>query len=196
MARNKTAPPTNSIRIIGGSNRGRKILVLDLPGLRPTGDRLRETLFNWLAPFVEGARVLDAFAGSGVLAFEALSRGAHQAVLLDSSDAVVKQLKQSAQLLSVDAEIRCQNALHFFKSGPENGSKKFDIVFLDPPFGELLLQEAIETLAQSTLLSPRAMIYLEQARSQQTANTPSNWKLQREKTVGEVSCQLYQLDSV
>ena len=192
MTQNNTNSSTHSVRIIGGTNRGRKITVADLPGLRPTGDRLRETLFNWLTPYIEGAQVLDAYAGSGALAFEALSRGASHALLLDNSNIAANQLKRSAALLNVNAEIRCQDALHFFNSTTDSGSG-FDIVFLDPPFGDSLLQGAVDALAQSTLLSAHALIYLEQARSQPTISAPANWNSHREKTLGEVSCQLYQL---
>lgn len=198
MTRKNTSPSTNNVRIIGGANRGRKIPIADLPGLRPTGDRLRETLFNWLAPYIEGAQVLDAYAGSGALAFEALSRGASRALLLDNSNIATSQLKQSAALLNADAEIRCQDTLHFLKSTTDSGSRSdsvFDIVFLDPPFGDSLMQGAADALAQSTLLSPRALVYIEQARSQPNISAPANWNLHREKTLGEVSCQLYQLAS-
>lgn len=196
MTRKNTSPSTNNVRIIGGTNRGRKIPVADLPGLRPTGDRLRETLFNWLSPYIEGAQVLDAYAGSGALAFEALSRGASRALLLDNSNIAINQLKQSAALLKTDAEIRCRDALQLFNSTAGSNSEfdsGFDIVFLDPPFGDSLLQGAVDALAQSTLLSPRALVYIEQARSQLNISAPVNWNLHREKTLGEVSCQLYQL---
>jgi 16S rRNA (guanine966-N2)-methyltransferase len=197
MNKKKTSSTSgnNSVRIVGGSNRGRKIPVADITGLRPTGDRLRETLFNWLAPYIEGSRVLDAYAGSGALAFEALSRGASQALLLDNSALAADQLKKSAEILSAKAEIRCQDALQFFRSTVDSQFKPFNIVFLDPPFGNSLLQDSVKALTQSYLLSSGALIYLENEKALAPISTASNWKLLREKTQGEVCCQLYQLCS-
>jgi|SaaInl5LU_22_DNA_1037371.scaffolds.fasta_scaffold03009_9 16S rRNA (guanine966-N2)-methyltransferase len=192
MVQQKRRSPEGSVRITGGTHRSRKIPVIDIQGLRPTGDRLRETLFSWLMPHLEGAKVLDAFAGSGILSFEALSRGAEQALLLDNSSTAVEQLKKSAVMLDAKVDVRCQDALQFFSSKNTTPHTTFNIIFLDPPFSEGLMQKSIDSLATSNLLSPRAMIYLEQASSQEQAVPPSNWNLHREKTIGEVSCFLYQ----
>lgn len=184
--------PRKSIRIIGGSIRGRKIPVADIEGLRPTGDRMRETLFNWLAPYIQGARVLDAFAGTGVLSLEALSRGASEALLIEKSKTAVEQINQSCSALKAKAEILHQDAISFFQSEQSNNFQPFDIVFLDPPFADSLLQKSVDQLVLSKLLAPRALIYLEQARSQPKISIPTGWTLYKDKTQGEVSCQLYQ----
>lgn len=191
MRRQNSGSTRNQIRIIGGKWRGRKIPVAELEGLRPTGNPMRETLFNWLAPYIEGARVLDAFAGSGALAFEALSRGANEAVLLDISPVAISQLKQCAHLLDANTEIICGNALDYLRS---RNSGTFDLVFLDPPFGLSLMPDCIDALANNDHLPPNALIYIEQPRSVATPSVPDNWSMFREKTRGEVRCFLYQAD--
>ena len=185
----------NQVRIIGGQWRGRKLPVLDLPGLRPTGDRRRETLFNWLAPYIEGARILDAFAGSGALAFEAMSRGASEALLLEISSQAVRNLQQNILALDADsqAQTNCTDALSFFDAQPtkDKNSATFDIVFLDPPFRENLLDRAIEKLNSSQILSTNALIYLELESRKGLPKVPKNWSLLKEKSQGEVTSLLY-----
>ncbi len=156
---------------------------------------MRETLFNWLAPYIEGARVLDAFAGSGALGFEALSRGARFALFMDNSSVAVAQLKQSSQLLQSGAQIHQGNVIDFFNNRGDAEHRSFDIVFLDPPFDLDLLQTAVTALDQSGLVSEGGMVYIEQPRSQQRILTSGHWKLHREKSLGEVHCQLFQLDN-
>ena len=188
----------NQVRIIGGQWRGRKLPVLDLPGLRPTGDRRREMLFNWLAPYIQGARVLDAFAGSGALAFEALSRGASEALLLDSSSAAVGNLQQNILVLDIGSRMQaqCTDALSFF-SAPDIGDNpsSFDLIFLDPPFQEDLLDSAIEKLNCSQLISANATIYLELGSRKGLPKVPGNWDLLKEKSQGEVTSLLYRANS-
>jgi 16S rRNA (guanine966-N2)-methyltransferase len=131
--RRVTTGPTaghGRLRIIAGRWRGRKLPVLDLPGLRPTPDRVRETLFNWLAPDIRELSCLDLFAGTGALGFEALSRGAAHAVMLESHAQAVVQLRKNATLLQADAEIIQADAL----SSLAKESRRFDLVFVDPPF--------------------------------------------------------------
>jgi 16S rRNA (guanine966-N2)-methyltransferase len=128
---------SSKLRIIGGRWRGRKIRFLPLPGLRPTSDRIRETLFNWLMPTIKDARCLDLFAGSGALSFEALSRGAQSAVMIDQSPQVIAVLQENAALLKI-------NTAEFYCATSPQGLKKlhltpFDIVFLDPPFHQQLI---------------------------------------------------------
>src|SRR5689334_13621175 len=130
ILRNSVQMAQGNIRIIGGTWRGRKLLVPDVPHLRPTPDRVRETLFNWLAPVLPGAHCLDAFAGSGALGFEALSRGAAQVVMVDESPVVIKHLQAQAVILkTTQAEIYRANVPQQLKKP----AKPFDIVFLDPP---------------------------------------------------------------
>ena len=145
------------VRIIGGCWRSRKIEFLNRPALRPTPDRVRETVFNWLAPSLPGASCLDLFAGSGVLAFEALSRGAARAVLVERDTTICRQLQSQAKLLQADnAIVINQDAKAYIK----NSIDVFDIIFLDPPFNS----EWINTLAiPPQLLSSHARIYLETA---------------------------------
>lgn len=192
---NKTAKTKPSyIRIIGGKWRSRKLPVPVINGLRPTGDRVRETLFNWLNPYIDGARVLDAFSGSGALAFEALSRGAQYAMLLDNSKQAIDNLKQSAILLDSQstAEIRLNSALRFLQN--ESATEAFNIVFLDPPFEAQLLEDCITKLDNSNLLAPRALIYIEQNKRDPIPSPPHNWTLIKQKQSGEVCSLLFQID--
>lgn len=185
---------TSHIRIIGGKWRSRKLPVPQLEGLRPTGDRVREMLFNWLSPYLDGARVLDAFSGSGALAFEALSRGAQSVVLLDNSKLAIDNLKQSAALLEsqADTEIKLSSALNYFQS--KSTLAPFNIIFLDPPFAAQLLEQCITSLAKSDLLANRALIYIEQSRHDPMPNTPDNWAVIKQKQSGEVCSLLFQAE--
>lgn len=195
MTRKKIAPAKHQVRIIGGQWRGRKLTVPDLPGLRPTGDRQRETLFNWLAPYIDGARVLDAYAGTGALGFEALSRGASLAVLLDNSSEAVANLKECASLLGAgeNAVIQCQDAITYFDATQLLDSEPFDLVFLDPPFSESLMNKSIAALESGPLITKHSLIYLEQNRRDPAPMVPENWSIYREKNSGEVSSYLYQV---
>ena len=185
----------NQVRIIGGQWRGRKLPVLDLPGLRPTGDRRRETLFNWLAPYIEGARILDAFAGSGALAFEAMSRGASEALLLDISSEAVNNLQQNILILDIGSQVqtKCTDALSYFDAQPrgDRSPAPFDLVFLDPPFQENLLDSAVEKLISGQILSANALIYLELGNRKGLPKVPETWSLLKEKSQGEVTSLLY-----
>lgn len=147
----------NEVRIIGGKWRSRKITFPDVIDLRPTHDRIRETLFNWVQPVIENAVCLDVFAGSGVLGFEALSRGAKSVSFFDISPAVIMALKQNALLLKADqAQFYQQDFLTASLAG-----KKFDVVFCDPPFEKDLLLKTCGYLVSRDLLNDRALIYVE-----------------------------------
>jgi 16S rRNA (guanine966-N2)-methyltransferase len=180
-------PTRNQLRIIGGKWRGRKIHFPDVEGLRPTGDRIRETLFNWLAGWVEGANCLDLFAGSGALGFEASSRGARSVTLVDVDHQVIAALKQTIAELSADTITLIQGSAA--KVLQQNGS--FDILFLDPPFNYSDLNPLLETLANSEILKPGAWIYLESA-ADRAIVAPSSWRLHRHKHTGQVAYRLYQ----
>lgn len=175
------------VRIVGGSWRGRKLRFPDIPGLRPSPDRVRETLFNWLAPVIRGARVLDPFAGSGVLGFEALSRGAASAVLVERDRVAARQLRDSAAVLGAEtAEVVEGDALAWLDAdrGP------FDIVFLDPPFGTGLQEQAVGRLDRPGVLSPGAFVYLERPAAEGPPELPAGWILHRSGRAGDVGYYL------
>ena len=148
----------NSLRIIGGVWRSRRIQFADSPQIRPTPDRVRETLFNWLADRITGARCLDLFAGSGALGFEAASRGAGHVVQVDSDASVVAMLaKQKQALEAQQVDIVQQDALEYL----DRVTQSFDIVFLDPPFGEALQQQVLSVLLARRLVSASGLVYVE-----------------------------------
>ncbi|MDT3253314.1 16S rRNA (guanine(966)-N(2))-methyltransferase [Serratia sp. root2] len=175
------------IRIIGGQWRGRKLPVPNSPGLRPTTDRVRETLFNWLAPVIQGARCLDCFAGSGALGLEALSRYAGSATLLEFERPVAQQLEKNLALLQGKGTVVNTNTLHWLAG---NG-QPFDVVFLDPPFRKGLLAETVTLLEQQGWLADEAWIYVEAEAESAAADVPANWQLHREKVAGQVAYRLY-----
>ncbi len=182
----------NRIRIIGGTHRGRRLAFPDAAGLRPTPDRVRETLFNWLMPHLPGARCLDPFAGSGALGLEAVSRGAREVVLMDANPVVVKSLQENLRLLGETERARVirSDALAFLRGTADT---PFDIVFLDPPYAANLLPEAVRLLEEGGWLADPAWIYIEApvARGQAALPLlPENWSLQREKQAGQVGYHL------
>ena len=160
------------------------------PGLRPTPDRVRETLFNWLQPWVEGAACLDLFAGSGALGFEALSRGAAQAWMVEPSAAAVAGLERNRDLLAATClTIKRQTAQRFLQGRP---SRTFDIVFIDPPFSMTGREQVFSLLEERGWLCPRALVYLESAANGDQATLPSCWGLLRRRRAGQVDYALYQ----
>lgn len=175
------------IRIIGGQWRGRKLPVPNSPGLRPTTDRVRETLFNWLAPVIQGARCLDCFAGSGALGLEALSRYAGSATLLEFERPVAQQLEKNLALLQGKGTVVNTNTLNWLAG---NG-QPFDVVFLDPPFRKGLLAETVTLLEQQGWLADEAWIYVEAEAESAATDVPANWQLHREKVAGQVAYRLY-----
>jgi 16S rRNA (guanine966-N2)-methyltransferase len=181
-----------SIRIIGGSLRGSRLPVPDAPGLRPTSDRIRETLFNWLAPVISGARALDLYAGTGALGLEALSRGAREVVLVEHDPALADGLKQTIARLKVDGANVVNGAAERYLAG---GSQPFDVVFLDPPYDEALWREAAQALEQGAWLAADARIYLESPRGT-VPELPPNWVLQREGEAGAVRYALYRREAI
>lgn len=191
MAKKSTQPVRNSsVRIIGGEWRSRKVSVPEVPGLRPTPDRVRETLFNWLAPTIQGARVFDAFTGSGALFLEALSRGASTALALDLNTDAVSNLRRNLALLECDnAQVLRADALQYLSRPAEQG---FDIVLLDPPFHQDLLLSACELLDRNGWLNDRAWIYTESEQAPSSLGVPSTWRLHREKHTGQVHYALWQ----
>jgi 16S rRNA (guanine966-N2)-methyltransferase len=173
----------NQLRIIGGEWRGRKLGFPDVEGLRPTTDRVRETLFNWLAPVIHGARCLDLFAGSGALGLEALSRGAAGVTFVDTDRQAVQSLKENLSLLKDERGAVIQDgALSFLTSEPQ----PFDIVFLDPPFRKALLQPCLEQLCNDGWLVENARIYIEVEQELGEPELPEGWELVRSKQAGQV----------
>jgi len=173
----------NRVRIIGGTHRGRMVAFADLPGLRPTGDRVRETLFNWLQPLVAGSTCLDLFAGSGALGFEAASRDAKRVVMVEQSPKAAGLIREQASKLALSAvEAVCAEALGWLACGDE----RFDIVFLDPPFAAGLLESICTALQAHHRLNPNARIYLEQDASNPLPRLPENWETLRDKRAGQV----------
>ena len=174
----------NRIRIIGGRHRGRRLRFADLPGLRPTGDRMRETLFNWLQPVIAGARCLDLFAGSGVLGLEAASRGAGEVVMVDRARQVVLQLRENVDLLGLEnAGVVQADGIEWLSAS----GRPFDIVFLDPPFADRLLSLSLSLLTERGWLAVGARVYLEADAGQGLPELPGQLVLEKSKRMGRVA---------
>jgi 16S rRNA (guanine966-N2)-methyltransferase len=184
----KRPPPAarSRVRIIGGVWRSRLLEFPETAGLRPTPDRVRETVFNWLAPHLPGARCLDLFAGSGAFGFEALSRGAARAVLVERDVGVARALRGSRERLgAASAEIVETDALAYLEGEVET----FDIVFLDPPYASGLLGVCAPILATRGWLKPGGFVYLE-TDAGEPPPLPAGWELIRSKTAGQVGYHL------
>lgn len=183
------AREAGQVRIIGGRWRNTKLAVGGVAGLRPTGDRVRETLFNWLMPALPGARVLDLFAGSGALGLEAVSRGAASAVLVERDAGQAVRLREAVTKLGAAAQVTVaqDDALRWLASAPPAA---FDIAFLDPPFAADLLPQALPALAPH--LAPAAWIYVEAPDA--PAALPSGWVEHRQMRTRETCCTLYRRD--
>jgi 16S rRNA (guanine966-N2)-methyltransferase len=177
----------NQLRIIGGEWRGRRLIIAGTLGLRPTPDRVRETLFNWLAPVIEGSRCLDLFAGSGALGFEALSRGAGKVVMVERHHKAVQQLRANAGTLgATGVEIIEADARQFLDGEPQ----VFDIVFLDPPYGKGLTVACADKLEEYGWLAPESCIYLETGADEALDGLPETWDLAKSKRAGRVNFHL------
>lgn len=179
------------IRIISGKWRGRKLPVLNNAGLRPTTDRIKETLFNWLMPFMHQANCLDCFSGSGSLGFEALSRGANQVVFLEKNRSTATQLKDNKLLLKADnCEIVTTDSLHWLD---KSANTRFNLVFIDPPFKQNLVNLTVELLVKHEWLDSKAYIYIEtELNNRELMNKiPANWQLHRENITGQVHSRLF-----
>lgn len=181
----------NQLRIIGGTHRSRLVTFPEHDGLRPTGDRVRETLFNWLQMSIVGANCLDLFAGSGVLGFEALSRGAAAVTLLDSDAKVVANLRENAEQLAFQqARIEHTAASNWLTQFDHE--RQFDIAFLDPPFADEVLYETCRQLQQSRALKAGAIVYLEHELPLAADKLPKEWVSIKEKSAGKVHFGLFQ----
>ncbi len=190
------ASKSNQVRIIGGQWGGRKLDFPSINGLRPTTDRIRETLFNWLQPHLSQSNCLDLYAGSGALGFEAASRGAKQVVMVESKAVVIESLKLNKRLLKADSiQIIQGEAQPFLKKGSKQSKMLFDVVFLDPPFKQEELMVCVKQLEESNCLSDNAVIYLECKRKLTLNFLPPNWTDHRSKTAGQVAYYLYHRES-
>lgn len=179
-------PAPGKLRIVGGTLRGSRLAVPDVAGLRPTPDRVRETLFNWLAPTIGGACCLDLFAGTGALGIEALSRGAARVDFVEADVRLASLLRENLARLRQNAVVHRGDALQFLA----DSDSRYDIVFLDPPFTLGLWAAAAQALEVSDRLQADALIYVESP-VQEIPELPANWTLHREGRAGAVRFALY-----
>lgn len=179
------------VRIIAGLWRGRKLPVLNAEGLRPTTDRVKETLFNWLMHDIPHARCLDCFAGSGSLGIEALSRQAQAVVFLEKFATAATQLKKNLQALKTEnGTVINTDTLHYLTQ--KNSGEPFDIVFIDPPFHHGLIPKVLALLAENHWLAENAILYVETEKNHAPLELPEHWQILKEKTAGMVTSRLIQ----
>ncbi|MGD9500022.1 16S rRNA (guanine(966)-N(2))-methyltransferase RsmD [Halothiobacillus sp.] len=189
------------VRVTGGAMRSRRLHFPAMPGLRPTPDRVRETLFNWLGQNLDGWRVLDLFAGSGILGIESISRGAQWVGLIEQSARVAAEIRHSLKSMSVAderARVWSQDALGWLRQAPTQfvPGERIDLVFLDPPFARLdLLSEAVERLQQADWMADDAYMYIEQS-AQEASIQPVGWVRLREGRAGESAFALWRRETV
>lgn len=188
MARTSNRKKPGFVRIIGGEWRGRRLPVVDLPGLRPSGDRARETLFNWLQPFLRGAHCVDLFAGTGVLGLEAYSRGAAEVTLVENTPLAAQALR--AALVKLQAP-GARRGMHLAETDALNwlharGPDSLDLVFIDPPFGSRLETQAMSVLVDRDLVSAGGLVYIETSRDTPPFHPGLGWEILKDKTLGEV----------
>ena len=190
MAKKGSQQSSGSVRIIGGKWRSRNLRFVSVDGLRPTGSRIRETLFNWLAPTIEGARCLDLFAGSGALCFEALSRGAGCCVAIEANSQAVSELRYNqAQLTANNLDIVSGDCQKLLERG--NTAQPYDIIFLDPPFDMKLHKQASILLISGNWLASKAQIYCEFPATE-AQDLPLSWRLIKDKIAGNVRYCLFE----
>jgi len=181
------------LRIVAGNWRSRLLDIADVPGLRPTSERIRETLFNWLVPRINGARCLDLFAGTGALGLEALSRGASSVVFVEKSAEAVETLRANVKTLGAKgAVVHAMDALDYLRG---EHPQRFDLVFLDPPFAADMVDELCRLMDEQKLLTNDACVYLEQDRSRPEPALPDGWRVLKNKTAGNVRYMLVQQEA-
>lgn len=187
MANSKTNRSQSTIRIIGGEWRGRKLPVLDEAGLRPTQDRVRETVFNWLAFHIAGTVAVDLFAGTGALGLEALSRGASEVTFIDTNKRAAQSLTQNLQVLKAPrGKVMCASAEQWLAAQPDDS---LDLVFMDPPFGKNLCQKILSSPDFERVLKPRAKVYVEREKS---VTLTTQLQLLKEKSTGSLTYSLFE----
>ena len=178
------------LRIVAGNWRSRLLDIAEVEGLRPTSERIRETLFNWLAPGIHGKRCLDLFAGTGALGLEALSRGAGEVVFVERAARATSTLERNIETLGAKgATVLQQDAEDFLDA---SSGDPFDIVFLDPPFAEDVLSDLCGKIEERGFLAGGGLVYLEQDRAREIAVLPDNWRVLKNKTAGNVRYMLVQ----
>lgn len=171
------------LRIIGGEHRGRRLDFVDAEGVRPTPDRVRETLFNWLQYVIRGAHCLDLFAGSGILGIESASRGAASIDLVESNLRAARQIRRAVEGIRLNrAEVYNLPAERFL----EQAKDRYDVIFLDPPYGKGLLKNSCRILEKKALLADNAHIYLESEQQLAGDDIPDNWQIVHTKKAGQV----------
>lgn len=185
-SRSRSARKPGNLRIIAGEFRGRRIPVPERPGLRPSGDRVRETLFNWLAPLLPGSRCLEPFAGTGALSLEAASRGAARVLAVERDRELADALRERAAQWGAGAVEVINGDATSVLAGP---AESFDIVFLDPPFGSSHVASTCRLLSRGWL-APGALIYVE-TDAGEDPDVPGEWLLYRERRAGQVAFRLY-----
>ncbi len=198
MARKKSSSNKTSmrrgaqqLRIIGGDWRSRRIQFADAPGLRPTMDKVRETVFNWLQWDIEGKFVLDAFAGSGALGYEALSRGAKEVTFLEFNTTAASCIRESLQSLNAsNAHVHQTDAIAWLAQ--QANLEQFDVIFLDPPFGRELLSPAVEIIAQKANVG--CLVYVEVEANADLSCIPENWLETKRKDGKEFSFMLFEVE--
>lgn len=183
----------NTVRIIGGSLRSRRINFPDLPRLRPTSDRIRETLFNWLQDGISEARCLDLFAGSGALGIEALSRGAERVVFVEKDQKAVSSIAENLHHFEItNADLYCMDARHWAQHYRNNMEGQYGVVFLDPPFTDNIIYQACSQLVESDCLKSKCKIYIEVADKLIKNKLPADWGLKRNKQAGLAQYYLFE----
>jgi 16S rRNA (guanine966-N2)-methyltransferase len=193
---------TNTLRIIAGKWRSRKLTFPDAEGLRPTADRVRETLFNWLQNYISQESCLDLFAGSGACGIEALSRDARHVTFIDSSAAALAAIRSNLEMLGADnTTVHRQDALNWLQSAARDPAlaERYGIAFVDPPFAAGLLESACQQLEDSQVLKPQALIYVESGTGLARVKLPKNWQVLKSSQAGAVSfclCQRRTLNAV
>jgi 16S rRNA (guanine966-N2)-methyltransferase len=183
---------SNSVRIIGGDWRGRRLTVADVPGLRPSGDRCRETLFNWLQPWILTAECADLFAGTGALGFEAASRGAASVLMIEKHPRAQEVLRQSIeQLQAIQVNLQSGGAMSMLE---EIKPDSLDIVFVDPPFDSNLAGVVLERLDNIGCVLSGGFVYVESSATSVIV-PPEGWRTWRDQQLGEVRMQLFRRDN-
>jgi 16S rRNA (guanine966-N2)-methyltransferase len=183
--------PPGSVRVIAGTLRNSRIAVPNHPGLRPTPERVRETVFNWLTPMLPGARVLDLFAGTGVLGIEALSRGAQFVEFTDSDSALCEKLSSNLERLKINHQAKVTRGT--MPVALSLSTVPADLVFIDPPFAAGLWHATLAALLKVNALKPRAMVYLEMPPE---AELPAGWDTLKESRAAAVKFGLYRYAGV
>jgi 16S rRNA (guanine966-N2)-methyltransferase len=189
--RKRDTGPPGHVRIIGGRLRGSRLTVSAVPGLRPTPQRLRQTLFDWLAPVIAGAHVLDAFAGTGALGIEALSRGAGSVTFFERDPRQAAAIEADLARLHQTAEVRCTDTLRALGKAART---RFDIVFVDPPFDAAAWQSVTALLDANGWLTEEAWVYVESGEDD-VWTPPSRWQVHRQRDAGAVRGALFRIDA-